>query len=119
MRDVLVVPTESVRCKDGLHDDCPARELIGRDLYVCICSCHDGGERRPEPELEPDSDPLPGTSEFARKMGSRGGKKGGPARARALKPGKRQAIALLAAATRWGHGKQRIDALRDRVKEES
>jgi hypothetical protein len=38
-------------------------------------------------------------------MGKLGGKKGGPARAKALSPAKRKAIAKKAAAKRWGYDK--------------
>lgn len=116
-RDVLVVPTESVYCKSGVHD-CPGRGRIGRELHVCVCACHDDGDRRsiivPEASVPEDEREV----ERLRMIGAVGGKKGGPARARNLKPGKRKAIAQLAAAIRWGHPEKRLDALRELAKEE-
>jgi hypothetical protein len=46
-------------------------------------------------------------SAYAKLLGSRGGKKGGPARAKALKKARRSEIARKAARTRWkGHKKK-------------
>lgn len=50
------------------------------------------------PHPTPPDAPLSPTGEFARK----GGKKGGPARAKALSPERRKEIAEKAAAKRWG-----------------
>jgi hypothetical protein len=50
--------------------------------------------------------PTPEPSEMARR-GALGGAKGGKARARALSPGRRRAIAKKAAKARWGQSKKR------------
>jgi len=52
------------------------------------------------PDPEPTKDPA------AVSLGRRGGLKGGPARAAALTPAKRKAIAKKAAAKRWGRKSQ-------------
>lgn len=49
--------------------------------------------------VEPD--PMEGKSATAVERGRRGGEKGGTARAAALSPGRRSAIARKAAAARW------------------
>jgi hypothetical protein len=48
-----------------------------------------------------EADPLEGKSAAAVERGRRGGEKGGAARAAALSPADRSAIARKAAATRW------------------
>jgi len=54
------------------------------------------GNAPPEP-AQPEKNPA------AVALGKLGGAKGGPARAAALSPAKRKAIAKKAAAKRWGH----------------
>jgi hypothetical protein len=56
------------------------------------------GNAPPEPE-------RPAKNPAAVALGKLGGAKGGKARAKALSPAKRKAIAKKAAAKRWGYGK--------------
>ena len=53
-------------------------------------------------EQVPAPDPFKGKSPVAATSGSRGGMKGGPARAAKLTPVQRKRIAVLAAKARWG-----------------
>lgn len=48
-------------------------------------------------------------SDAAKKLGEKGGKKGGPARARKLSPEERKRIAKLGAAARWKGKKKDAD----------
>ena len=52
-------------------------------------------------KTEPQAERSP-ISEYLAKIGSKGGKKGGPARAKKLSPTKRKQIAQKAGRSRWG-----------------
>lgn len=110
-RDVLLVRSDSANCLSENHAACHGRLLLKRELNICACQCHD------EP-IGTHADKERIISEWAAKLGRRGGKKGGPARALALKPSKRRAIALLGAVTRWGHKRASIEAVRERLRQE-
>jgi hypothetical protein len=67
-------------------------------------------EATAEPEAAPEPEQPEMTAEerraAAKALGSRGGKKGGPARAAKLTAEERSAIAKKAAAARWSHKEQ-------------
>src|SRR3954470_16766925 len=76
-----------------------------RDANQLAKAIVDLGTAEPEPAREPESQAEPAPDpirEAAKKMGRRGGLKGGPARAKKLTAEKRSEIGRRAAAKRWG-----------------
>jgi hypothetical protein len=88
--DVLLVASESLPCKNKTCVTCPGRILwTPRELRVCVCECHDGGEAHPM------------VRRVMSELGKIGGRRGGAARAAALSPQERHDIAVRAARARW------------------
>lgn len=105
-RERRLCAATSLECETGRHPKCAARTFSASEaiLRVCPCECHDQGEKRARRAPRLTDVPRPAAdviSAWASGMGRLGGRKGGPARARALSPQRRSQIALKAARARW------------------
>lgn len=86
-------------------DDSKLREDVNEIAFRVVQGATGEGPKPvpPEERTEEEKDPT------AQKRGSRGGKKGGPARAKKLTPEQRKEVAEIAATARWKKRQERDD----------